>query len=124
MVLEEVKFFTNDDVLLDIITLLPPSDSSDGDRAPPPMVKLAFDGVSYVNTNLIPASSKDPSSKGLPPTTQRSIKRNATSELDTHFARSGCGSYGGAGDGTSCSAIRVEEHGTGAEDPCFHPEVK
>jgi hypothetical protein len=110
VVLQEVKFFTNDDVLINIITLLP----SDDDSAPS-TVKMNFDGVSYVNTKPIPPD--DPSSKGLPPSTQRSIKRNATSEVDTHFAASGCGNIGSTSDASSCSAIRIEEHGTAYAKP-------
>ena len=46
--------------------------------------------ISYVNTHAIPNPDQDPSSKGLSPDTQRSIKRNATSEIDAHFADAGC----------------------------------
>jgi hypothetical protein len=77
VVLEEVKFFTNDDVLLDIITLLPAA-AGEG-TAPPATVQLNFGGVSYVNTHNIPSADIDPSSKGLPPTTQRSIKVSRSS---------------------------------------------
>ena len=108
MVLEEVKFFTNDDVLVDIITLLT---ASADDAGVPQAVKMSFDGVSYVNTKVIPSQQHDPSSAGLPPTTQRSIKRNSTSEIDTQFAASGCGGS------KTCGAIHVEEHGTAYAKP-------
>jgi hypothetical protein len=113
VVLEEVKFFTNDDVFVDIIRLLPGGDASGA----PAEVKMSFDGVSFVNTNTIPDPEKHPSSKGLPATTQRSIKRNATAEVDKSFT--GCGgSFESDTRGTSsCSAIRVEEHGTGYAQP-------
>jgi hypothetical protein len=112
VVLEEVKFFTNDDVLVDIITLLPSDDAS-----APSTVMMSFDGVSYVNTNKIPPASRDPSSKGLPDDTQRSIKRNATVEVDARFAISGCGGFSSGALASSCSAIRVEEHGTAYAKP-------
>ena len=111
VVLQEVKFFTNDDVLLDIITLLPAESDADG-HATLPAVTLNFDGASYVNTKPIPNPDKDPSSRGLSPDTQRSIQRNATSEIDTHFADSGCG-----GGGSSCGAIHVAERGTAYAKP-------
>ena len=89
VVLEEVKFFTNDDVFVDIITLLPAEDGS-----VPPTVRMSFDGVSYVNTKPIPSADHDESSRGLPPTTQRSAKRNSTAEIDAHFEVAGCGGRG------------------------------
>ena len=113
--LEEVKFFTNDDVLIDIITLLP---SGDGTTAAAAAVKLSFDGVSYVNTKPIPAA--DPSSKGLPPTTQRSVKRNSTAEVDSTFPGYGCGGTNGRFESetaVSCGAIHIEEHGTAYAKP-------
>ena len=122
VVIQEVKFFTNDDVLIDIITLLP--HEGDGEFSGSPAVQLSFDGVSYVNTHPIPPASRDPSSKGLPPNTQRSVKRNATSELDIHFASHGCGGNQNRNrnqdpvrQSDQCSAIRVEEHGTAYAKP-------
>ena len=116
--IQEVKFFTNDDVLIDIITLLP-SDGKSGDQDGASAVQLTFDGASYVCTSKIP--SNDPSSRGLPPSTQRSVKRNATSELDVHFAAKGCGNSFGhdpvSGGVSQCSAVRVEEHGTAYAKP-------
>jgi hypothetical protein len=115
--LEEVKFFTNDDVLIDIITLLP---SGDGDDDAPASVKLSFDGVSYVNTEQIPPAGRDPSSKGLPPTTQRSVKRNSTAEVDVSFPAYGCGGTPGRFErknAARCGAIHVEEHGTAYAKP-------
>ena len=111
VVLEEIKFFTQDDVLLDIVTLLP------ADAAAAPAVNLSFSGVSYVKTHTIPPASQDPSSAGLPPDTQRSVKRNATSEIDAHFAAGGCGGDDSSGGGVSCSAIRVAERGTAYAKP-------
>ena len=117
--IEEVKFFTNDDVLIDIITLLP-SGGGDGNDDVPTSVKLSFDGVSYVNTKTIPPASRDPSSKGLPPTTQRSVKRNSVAEVDSTFPAYGCGGTPGRVErknAVRCGAIHVEERGTAYAKP-------
>lgn len=53
LVLTEVKFFTDDDVLLDIITL------ARGPGAPPDSVTLQLEGESYVNAKAV--SATDPS---------------------------------------------------------------
>ena len=72
---------------------------------------LNSDGAPYVNMKSS-QPGQDPSSRGLSPDTQRSIQRNATSEIDTHFADSGCG-----GGGSSRGAIHVAERGTAYAKP-------
>ena len=83
--LTEVKFFTNDDVLLNIVTL-----SGDGGGAASKPVSLHFEGQSYVNSKAVKSGEQDPSFKGLPAGAEYSIKRNSTVDLDETFAASGC----------------------------------
>jgi hypothetical protein len=106
VVIEEVKFFTNDDVMLNIITLLP----SDGITS----VDMTFGGHSFVDTDPIPPASRDPSSAGLPPDTQRSAKRNSTAKLDNLFSHAGCGR---SRSSKSCSAVHLFEKGTAWAKP-------
>ena len=134
--IQEVKFFTNDDVLLDIVTLLdvvapmPAAASSSGGtvlrtvgkpHGVGPSVAVHFSGASYVNAKPISPVSQDPSSKGLAPETQRSVKRNATVVVDTLFPTTGCGAGRGAADtgggASQCSAVRVDEKGTAYAKP-------
>lgn len=102
--LEETKFFTNTDVLLDIISLI-----DNGTAAEP--VAIALTGGSYVNPKPVPRD--DPSSRGLPPGAEHSVKRNSSVSLDGAFARAGCGAQGG----DRCSAVRILESGTGYAKP-------
>ena len=107
---EEVKFFTDEDVLLNIVSLVPYDQASATQEA-----TLLFGGQSYVNTETV--GNKDTSSKGLPPDTQYSRKRNSTSKLDTLFSSSGCGSHLSSLSPPRCSAVHVLEKGTALAKP-------
>ena len=95
VVITEVKFFTNDDVMLNILTL------DDTKKT----VSLTLEGQSYADTKPLPHAAKDPSFAKVPYPTPSSTVINATIELDAAFATTGSSGC------TKCGAIRIDESG-------------
>ena len=77
VVITEVKFFTDDDVLLNIVTL--------SETSPAKSVRLTLEGQSYANMKALPSGSKDPSFAKIPYPTPTSSIVNATVSLDDAF---------------------------------------
>ena len=65
-----------------------------------------------MNTQPVPVG-RDPSAKGIPVGTPRSMARNSTVTADAGFGAR-CGAAGAPGP---CSAVRVFEHGTAWAKP-------
>ena len=102
VVITEVKFFTDDDVLLNIVTLSNTSAAKS--------VLLTLEGQSYANMKALPSGSKDPSFAKIPYPTPTSSVVNATVSLDDAFPTisGGC---------IACGAVRVDESGAGWSKP-------